>query len=167
MADISKTKSDPLQQLWDVLGDVHAGMLGVESSGQHMQPMAPFIEKETNSIWFFTRTDSDLINAARTGNRAHFCVISKDHDYHACLAGAIDEVKSREHIDKYWSAPVAAWFEGGKEDPSLTMLQLKLDNVAIWASTNSTLKFGWEIAKANLTGKEPDLGYHTQISLPH
>jgi general stress protein 26 len=167
MADISKTKSDPLQQLWDVLGDVHAGMLGVEDSGQHMQPMAPFIEKETNSIWFFTRTDSDLINAARTGNRAHFCVISKDHDYHACLAGAIDEVKSREHIDKYWSAPVAAWFEGGKDDPSLTMLQLKLDDVAIWASTNSTLKFGWEIAKANLTGKEPDLGYHTQISLPH
>lgn len=167
MADISKTKSDPLQQLWDVLGDVHAGMLGVEGSGQHMQPMAPFIEKETNSIWFFTRTDSDLIDAARTGNQAHFCVISKDHDYHACLAGAIDEVKSREHIDKYWSAPVAAWFEGGKDDPSLTMLQLKLDNVAIWASTNSTLKFGWEIAKANLTGKEPDLGYHTQISLPH
>ncbi|MDW5315689.1 pyridoxamine 5'-phosphate oxidase family protein [Rhizobium sp. PL01] len=167
MADISKTKSDPLQQLWDVLGDVHAGMLGVEDSGQHMQPMAPFIEKETNSIWFFTRTDSDLINSARTGNRAHFCVISKDHDYHACLAGAIDEVKSREHIDKYWSAPVAAWFEGGKDDPSLTMLQLKLDDVAIWASTNSTLKFGWEIAKANLTGKEPDLGYHTQISLPH
>ncbi|WP_426231354.1 pyridoxamine 5'-phosphate oxidase family protein [Pararhizobium sp. DWP3-4] len=167
MADISKTKTDPLQQLWDVLDDVHAGMLGVEGSGQHMQPMAPFVEKESNSIWFFTRTDSDLIQAARTGDRAHFCVISKDHDYHACLAGAIDEVKSRNHIDKYWSAPVAAWFEGGKDDPSLTMLQLKLDDVAIWASTNSTLKFGWEIAKANLTGKEPELGYHTQISLPH
>ena len=167
MADISKTKTDPLQQLWDVLGDIHAGMLGVEESRQHMQPMAPFVEKESNSIWFFTRTDSDLIKAARTGNRAHFCVISKDHDYHACLAGAIDEVKSREHIDKYWSAPVAAWFEGGKDDPSLTMLQLKLDDVAIWASTNSTLKFGWEIAKANLTGKEPELGYHTQISMPH
>ncbi|WP_276119724.1 MULTISPECIES: pyridoxamine 5'-phosphate oxidase family protein [Pararhizobium] len=167
MADISKTKTDPLQQLWDVLDDVHAGMLGVEESGQHMQPMAPFVEKESNSIWFYTRTDSDLVKAVQTGARAHFCVISKDHDYHACLAGAIDEVKSREHIEKYWSAPVAAWFEGGKEDPALTMLQLKLDDVAIWASTNSTLKFGWEIAKANLTGKEPELGYHTKISLPH
>ncbi len=167
MTDIAKTKSDPLQQLWDVLEHVHAGMLGVEESGQHMQPMAPFVEKETNSLWFYTRTDSDLVSAVRTGDRAHFCVISKDHDYHACPAGAIDEVKSREHIDKYWSAPVAAWFEGGKDDPSLTMLQLKLDDVSIWASTNSSLRFGWEIAKANLTGKEPDLGYHTQISLPH
>lgn len=167
MTDISKTKSDPLQQLWDVLEHTHAGMLGVEESGQHMQPMAPFVEKETNSIWFYTRSDSDLVSAVRAGDRAHFCVISKDQDYHACLAGTIDEVKSREHIDKYWSAPVAAWFEGGKDDPSLTMLQLKLDDVSIWASTNSSLRFGWEIAKANLTGKEPDLGYHTQFSLPH
>ena len=72
MADISKTKTDPLQQLWDVLDDVHAGMLGVEESGQHMQPMAPFVEKESNSIWFYTRTDSDLVKAVQTGARAHF-----------------------------------------------------------------------------------------------
>lgn len=74
---------------------------------------------------------------------------------------------SPEHVDKYWSPMVAAWFEGGKDDPHLTMLRLQLDDVAIWASSNSTLRFGWEMAKANLTGKEPDLGYHTQFALRH
>lgn len=167
MADLAKAKNDPLQQLWDVMEDVHAGMLGVEESGQHMQPMAPFIEKETNTVWFYTRDDSQLVQAARTGERAHFCIIGKDHDYHACLAGTIDEVHSPEHVDKYWSPMVAAWFEGGKDDPHLTMLRLQLDDVAIWASSNSTLRFGWEMAKANLTGKEPDLGYHTQFALRH
>lgn len=93
MADLAKAKNDPLQQLWDVMEDVHAGMLGVEKSGQHMQPMAPFIEKETNTVWFYTRDDSQLVQAARTGERAHFCIIGKDHDYHACLAGTIDEVE--------------------------------------------------------------------------
>lgn len=167
MADLAKAKNDPLQQLWDVMEDVHAGMLGVEELGQHMQPMAPFIEKETNTVWFYTRDDSQLVQAARTGERAHFCIIGKDHDYHACLAGTIDEVDSPEHVDKYWSPMVAAWFEGGKDDPHLTMLRLQLDDVAIWASSNSTLRFGWEMAKANLTGKEPDLGYHTQFALRH
>lgn len=167
MADLAKAKNDPLQQLWDVMEDVHAGMLGVEESGQHMQPMAPFIEKETNTVWFYTRDDSQLVQAARTGERAHFCIIGNDHDYHACLAGTIDEVDSPEHVDKYWSPMVAAWFEGGKDDPHLTMLRLQLDDVAIWASSNSTLRFGWEMAKANLTGKEPDLGYHTQFALRH
>lgn len=167
MVDLSKTKNDPLQQLWDVMDGVHAGMLGVQESGQHMQPMAPFVEKESNSIWFYTKDDSDLVKAVRTNDRAHFCVIGKDHDYHACLSGTIDEVKSREHIEKFWSPMVSAWFDGGKDDPSLTMLRLRLDDVAIWASTDSTLRFGWEMAKANLTGKEPDLGVHTHISLPH
>lgn len=166
MTDIAKTKSDPLQQLWDVLTDVHAGMLGVEGSGQHMQPMAPYVEKETNSVWFYTKTDTDLVKAVRAGDRAHFCVISKDHDYHACLAGAINEVNSRVHVEKFWSPVVSAWFEGGKDDPLLTMLQLKLDDVGIWASTSSSVKFGWEIAKANMTGTEPDVGYHTTLSLP-
>jgi len=167
MVDLSKTKSDPLQQLWDVLEDARAGMLGVEHAGQHLQPMAPQLEKESNSIWFYTRSDSDLVKAVGSGGRANFCLISKDHDYHASLAGSISENKSRDHIDKFWSPVVSAWFENGKDDPMLTMLQLKLDDAAIWASSNSTLRFGWEIAKASLTGKEPDLGVHTRLSLPH
>ncbi len=167
MVDLSKTKNDPLQQLWDILEDTRAGMLGVEDSDQHMQPMAPQLEKESNSIWFYARSDSDLVKAVRTSDRASFCVISKDHDYHASLTGLISENKSRAHIDKFWSPMVSAWFENGKDDPTLTMLQLKLDDAAIWASSNSTLRFGWEMAKANLTGKEPDLGVHTHISLPH
>ncbi|WEZ81979.1 pyridoxamine 5'-phosphate oxidase family protein [Rhizobium sp. 32-5/1] len=167
MVDLSKTNKDPLQQLWDILEDTRAGMLGVEDSGQPMQPMAPQLEKESNSVWFYTRSDSDLVKAVHGGGRAQFCVISKDHDYHAYLAGSISENKSREHIDKFWSPVISAWFEGGKDDPLLTMLQLKLDDAAIWASSNNTLRFGWEMAKANLTGKEPDLGVRTHISLPH
>lgn len=167
MVNLSKTRNDPLQQLWDILDESHAGMLGVQDSGQHMQPMAPYVEKETNSIWFYTKTDSDLVKAVRTGDRAQFCVVSKDHDYHACLTGALDEVQSRDHIEKFWSPVVAAWFEHGKDDPSLTMLQLRIDDVSIWASSNSSLRFGWEVAKANLTGREPDVGVHTHLSLPH
>ncbi|OJF91271.1 pyridoxamine 5'-phosphate oxidase family protein [Pararhizobium antarcticum] len=167
MVDLSKTKNDPLQQLWDIVDDTRAGMLGVEGDLQHMQPMAPQLEKESNSLWFYTRSDSDLVKAVGTSARARFCLISKDHDYHTSLVGVISENKSREHIDKFWSPVVGAWFENGKDDPLLTMLQMKLDDAAIWASSNSTLRFGWEIAKANLTGKEPDLGVHTQIALPH
>ncbi|OLP60274.1 general stress protein [Xaviernesmea oryzae] len=168
MVDLTKTRNDPLQQLWDVVENIHAGMLGVEDSHQHMQPMAPFIEKETNSIWFYTKADTDLVQAVRTGDRAHFCVIGKDHDYHACLAGPIDEELSREHVDKFWSPLVAAWYdENGKDDPLLTMLRLRIEDVSIWASTGSSVRFGWEIAKANLTNKEPDVGVHTQLTLPH
>ncbi|GHC63792.1 pyridoxamine 5'-phosphate oxidase family protein [Limoniibacter endophyticus] len=165
MVNLSETRDDPLQQLWDEIEDVHAGMLGIEGSHMHMQPMAPFIEKETGSIWFYTRRDSDLVRHLSGVDRAHFCVVGKDHDYHACLSGVLAENKSQSHIDKYWSSIVAAWFHGGKDDPQLTMIQLKLDDAAIWASSSSTLKFGWEMAKANLDDDhEPDVGVHTHIN---
>ncbi|MGO7573195.1 general stress protein, partial [Rhizobium ruizarguesonis] len=41
----------------------------------------------------------------------------------------------------------------------LTMLSLHVDDAEIWVSTGNTLKFGWEIATANLDDdKMPDVG---------
>ena len=95
----------------------------------------------------------------KPGSRAHFCVVGKDHDYHACLAGVIDVRPDPVKIEEFWSSVVAAWYDGGKKDPKLTMLSLHVDDAEIWVSTGNTLKFGWEIAKANLDDdKMPDVG---------
>ena len=163
MADLKETKTDPKKQLWDEIDDVRAVMLGVPASGQHMQPMAPMPSREENRIWFFTRKDSDLVKAVAAG-KAHMCLVSDDQDFHACVSGQLAENKSQQHIDRFWSPVVGAWFDG-KDDPSLTMLELIPDHAAVWASSDSSLRFGWEIAKANLSDSEPDLGFHTQFSM--
>ena len=163
MADLDKARSEPEEQLWEQLDDVHAGMLGVEGSGQHMQPMAPQLDREAGTIWFYTRNDSDLAKAAGGGAKAHFCVIGKDHDYHACISGPLRQTADRAKIDQFWSPVVAAWFEGGKDDPALTMLALSMEEAAIWASSSNPITFGWEIAMANLSNDQPDVGVRTHI----
>lgn len=165
MASFTEARETPVAQLWDEIDDIHAGMLGLEGGHMHMQPMAPFADPTTNTIWFFTKTDSELVRHLRPGARAHFCVIGKDHDYHACLGGVISERRDPAKIDEYWSSIVEAWYEGGKSDPKLTMLALHLDDAEVWASTGNPLKFGWEIAKANLNdNKEPDVGVHRHLT---
>lgn len=164
MASFSEAREEPAKQLWDEIDGIHAGMLGLEGSHMHMQPMAPQSDRKTNTIWFYTKTDSDLVQAVRPGARAHFCVVGKDHDYHACLSGTLDVKRDAAKIDEYWNSVVAAWYEDGKNDPKLTMLSMHLDDAAIWASTDSTLKFGWEIAKANLDDdKTPDVGVNVHL----
>ena len=164
MASFTEAKENPVAQLWDEIDDIHAGMLGLMGGNMHMQPMAPNADRKRNAIWFFTKTDSHLVQALRPGSRAHFCVVGKDHDYHACLAGTLTENKDPAKIDEYWNSVVAAWYEGGKSDPKLTLLELKLDDGEIWASTDSSLKFGWEIAKANMSDeKMPDVGVHREV----
>ena len=164
MASLSKARENPKEQLFDEIDRIEAGMLGLEAAPMHMQPMAPQLDRQTNTIWFFTKTGTDLADAIGEGARAHFCVIGKDHDYHACLAGTISVERNLAKINEYWNSVVEAWFDHGKDDPALTMLAMRLDDAAIWASTGNTLKFGWEVAKANFNAdEEPDVGVRTHV----
>lgn len=164
MASFKDAREAPAKQLWDEIDGVHAGMLGVENSGLLMQPMAPQTDRKTNNIWFYTKTDAELVKAIKPGSRANFCLVGKDHDYHASIAGQIEVRKDAAKIDEFWNSVVAAWYEDGKNDPSLTMLALHIDDAEVWASTDSTLKFGWEIAKANLNDqKTPDVGVNVHL----
>lgn len=163
MSDIKKAQEQPIDQFWEQLEKATAVMLGSPDPAEHMQPMAPMAARDENAVWFFTRDNTDIARNARTGGRVHMCLVGNNHDYHACASGMLEEVRSQEHIDRFWSPAVAAWFEEGKEDPALTMLRLRLDDGGIWASTGSALRFGWEIAKSNMTGGEPDVGYATRV----
>jgi general stress protein 26 len=161
MSNISDAKSDPIGQIWDKLDKVHAVMLGSPDHAQHMQPMAPQTAREENAVWFYTKTSADIARAG--GGHVHMCIFGDD-DWYACLDGHLETVRSPEHADRFWSSITEAWYPGGKNDPELTMLKFTPSTGQIWASTSSTVKFGWEIAKANLTDEEPDVGYKTAVN---
>ena len=72
MASFSEARENPVEQLWDEIDNVHAGMLGLMGGNMHMQPMAPSSDPKTNTVWFFTKTDSELARGVRPGSRAHF-----------------------------------------------------------------------------------------------
>jgi general stress protein 26 len=162
MSNVEKAKTDPIAQLWDEIDGTHVVMLGSPEHSQHMQPMAPQSAREEKAIWFFTRASSEIARAAANGGIVHMCLVTDD--YQACLDGDLKTTYSREHIERYWSSMVEAWFPGGKDDPEVTMLRFVPRSAEIWASTGSKLIFGWEIAKAITTGEQPDVGHHTRVT---
>ena len=82
MADLQKTRTEPIQQFWDMTDDVRAGMLGVTGSRQHMQPMHPNCDRAGRTIWFFVKLDSEIVEAVGQGGHGHFCVVGRSNDYH-------------------------------------------------------------------------------------
>lgn len=164
MASLGKMQDDPAAHLWSEIDGVHAGMLGLQGSHLHFQPMAPHADPHTNAIWFYSRSDTALVEALHPSARAHFCLIGRNHDYHACLTGTLEIRNDPAKRDEYWSTITEAWYDGGKDDPRLVMLALKLDEADIWASTGNPLKFGWEIARANLNDNvKPAPGVHRHL----
>ncbi len=168
MSDTDRTRSDPAGQLFDELERVRAGMLGVRGSHQHMQPMSHFLDRDTRTLWFITASDTDLVQAVGAGSEAHYCVVGKDHDYHACLQGGLEISHDEAKLDELWNRVVAAWFEGGREDARVTLLRMPLAEAAVWSSTGNGLAFAWEIARANMDAEHlPDIGEHTVIDFRH
>lgn len=164
MADTDRTQTDAIGQLFDELDRVTAGMLGVTGSGQHMQPMAHYVDRDERALYFITSSDTDLVKTLQPGAVAHHCLVGKDRDYHACIEGPLTVVHDDAKLDDLWSRVAAAWFEGGREDARVTLLKLDITEAAVWASTGSAVVFGLEIARSNMSKEHtPDVGEHRVI----
>jgi general stress protein 26 len=152
-------KAEVEKRLWTELEQNRFGMLGATlAAGGHFNPMSAYAEPESNTIWFYTNKNTDLARVADGSVAAMFIVMAKDQDFQACIAGELRTTKDLLHRDKYWSPMVAAWFPEGKDDPNLTLMAFSCKDADVWISDAGALKFGWEIAKANLTRAMPDIG---------
>jgi len=165
MTDINDTEA-VRKRLWDEISKHgRTVMLGAHTHPmQHFQPMTAFCEPEQGLIWFFTRADTDLARSIEEGKGA-MMVVQDGQTFHACVAGELTLQHDTARIDSYWNPVVAAWRPEGKADPQLTMLCLDVSDAQVWISEGGPIRFAREIAKANATGKLPDVGDSRRIDL--
>ena len=106
-------------------------MLGIAGADEaHTRPMTAQLEgDEGGPIWFFTAKDTDLVQQLSGNDRAIATFASKGHDLFAAVHGSLRVDTTRDVVDRLWNRFVAAWYEGGKDDPKLTLLRLDPDIV--------------------------------------
>lgn len=157
---------DVEERLWREIGKGATVMLGLTGDPpRHFQPMAAFCdEEEGGGVWFYARKDSDLVRDVGEGRAAMFNLMTRSHDFIASVSGVLRSYHDPDRIDRFWNPVVAAWFPEGKDDPNLTLLRFEPEEAQVWLSHTNPVKFGWEIAKANLTHKEPDVGDTAHLS---
>ena len=149
-------------RLWKAIKDdrtVMLGLAGVEDG--HSQPMTAQIlhdEDERGPIWFFTSKDSDLVKSLEGSHRAIVHFSSKGHDLFASLHGELRLDNDRRVIDELWNAFIAAWYEGGKDDPKLQLLRLDPEHAQVWLNENNL----WAAVKL-LMGRDPKQDYKDKV----
>ncbi len=163
MTDLERARINPEALLWEELENLHAGMLGMDGSGQHMQPMAYHVDRAGRRLWFVTKRDTDLAQAVTPDSKAHFVIISKAQDFHACVSGPIDESEDRSILDALWTPAIAGLFADGKDDPSLMMIALQLSDAAIWASAKGTSHFNWDNPSRQSPDSVEELGVRNHV----
>jgi general stress protein 26 len=164
MADLKTFNENPQRQLLEEIKGSRCVMLGNPAPGAHMQPMAPQVDADAGVIYFYSDNTSDLGKAVLKGGAiVHMCHM--ESDYQACVKGSLTATNDRAIIDRFWNPIVDAWYPGGKDDPKMLLLRFDPIDAAIWASDKNPLTFAYEIAKANITDEEPDLGKMKNVAM--
>jgi general stress protein 26 len=133
------------EKFWKALKSDMTMFLGLaEGEDDHARPMTAQLDDEGlegnlyhGPIWFFTSTDNHLYQQITTGSRAMAHFTSKGHDVWATVHGGLSQSHDRTVIDRLWNRFVAAWYEGGKDDPKLALIRLDPESAEIWIDASS------------------------------
>lgn len=139
MRKYSMNTSENLEQkFWKALQSDRTMMLGIDGiEDGHVRPMTGQCEGEKGPIWFFTSADNGIVQKLKPGHRAIAGFCSKDHEVFATVHGALVLDTDRAVVERLWNPYVAAWYEGGKDDPTLRLLRLDAENGQVWLNESS------------------------------
>ncbi len=146
---------------WGALKSDRTMMLGLDGvEDGHTRPMTAQTENgHGGPIWFFTAKDNAIVRKLASGDRAIATFMSKGHDLFATVHGRVSLNSDRAVIERLWNPFVAAWYEGGKDDPKLRLLRLDPERAEIWQDASS-LVAGFKM----LFGADPKQDYKDNVA---
>jgi general stress protein 26 len=154
------TPQELKQKLWNALKSDMTLMLGVDGvEDGHARPMTAQVEDDSSPIWFFSASDNTLVQNITGASRAIATFASKDHELFASLHGPLHIDSDRAVIDRLWNPYVAAWYEGGKDDPKLRLIRFDAEHAQIWENA-TTLYAGIKL----LLGVDPKKEYQDKVA---
>ena len=157
--------TDLKNEFWTRIAQVRAVILGAEGTGP-LVAMSPQLDDDLpGHIWFITAKDTDLGKAVSDGEiAARMVVADAGAGLYGDVEGTLSPSKDREALDEVWSFVADAWFEGGKADPDVRLLCFTPSSAELSVTPTSGARFLFEIAKANITGENPDAGAQGVVS---
>jgi general stress protein 26 len=134
------TPQDLEARFWKALKTDMTMMIGLDGvEDGHARPMTAQLEGARGPIWFFTAKDNGIVQKLDRNDRAIATFASKGHDLFATLHGRLSVDNKREIVDRLWNRWIAAWYEGGKDDPKLALLRFDAERAEIWLDASSVM----------------------------
>lgn len=149
-------------KFWKVLRSDMTLMLGLDGvDEEHTQPMTAQFDsdRQTGPIYFFAVKDTQLVRSMGQQHEAFATFAAKGHDLFASLHGVLVLDNDRAIVDRLWNRFVAAWYPGGKDDPSLQLIRFDAQRGQIWLHENHVFA-GIKL----LLGRDPRNEYKDKVA---
>lgn len=145
------------QKIWNIIKDIKIGMLTTyDGEDIESRPMQLVQDDYDGTLWFFTKKSSETMVSATESKATALIFSAPSQDAYVTMSGRVSISDDQALIDKFWNPEIAAWFENGKGDPDVALLQVKISHGEHWIADKSKVFQMFDIVKANLTDKAPE-----------
>ncbi|WP_417622878.1 pyridoxamine 5'-phosphate oxidase family protein [Parasphingorhabdus sp.] len=151
--------NDDREELYDMIEDVGTAMLVTENAGElRSRPMTGKLYRDSGEIWFLAERESEKIHEIAEDMTSNLSYASPEKETYISLSGTSILSRDLEKIDDLWGPWAKAWLQCEKDDPKVAAICFRPQIAEYWSSASSSLVQAWEIAKATVTGEQPDSG---------
>ena len=127
------------------------------------RPLAVQQREFDGDLWFFTEDPSAKTDQVRANDQVNVA-IQAGHGW-LSVSGRGSVSKDPAKIDELWNTGAEAWFEQGRDDPSVALLRVEAVTAEYWTSKAPMVVTLAKYAKAAVTGGRPDVGESKVVEL--
>ncbi len=127
------------------------------------RPLAVQHREFDGDLWFFTEDPSAKTAQVRANDQVNVA-IQAGHGW-LSISGRGSVSTDPVTIDELWNTGAEAWFEQGRDDPSVALLRVHAVTAEYWTSKAPMVVTLAKYAKAAVTGGRPDVGESKVVEL--
>ena len=168
MSDSKTPVTHDLSKLFEKIKDVRICMFSTTDAHgtMHSRPMYTQKPEADGSLLFFTDKESAKVYEVQKDSQVNLSFANPDDNVYASVSGRCNAFRDQGKINELWSEPLRAWFPQGKEDPSIMILRVNIDQAEYWDSPSSLLSRAYAYVRAVTTGERSesdDVNEHAQV----
>lgn len=155
---------DKLKKLVDSI-DICLFCTDVNNGKMNVAPMSRQEVDENGNIWFLAHVESHTCKNIEKDDNVVLNFANASNYEFLSVHGTATSSRDLARIDKYWNKMMEAWFEKGKEDPSIRIIQVNPSDAEFWETKDGKVITFLKVAASALTGKSVDTGNEGKLSL--
>jgi general stress protein 26 len=128
------------------------------------RPLAVLDRPFDGRLYFFTADPSSKTEQVRENDQVNLAM-QVGNDGFLSIAGTASVSRDQAIIDELWNRYAEAWFEQGRDDPAVALLQVEADSAEFWNVADPKPVVLLKYAKAIVKGEQPDIAENRSVEL--
>lgn len=133
--------------------------------GATCRPMTAIEVDEAGNLWFFSGLSSEKNAAIKRDNQVQLFFAHPPKGSYMIVNGHADITTDKAKIQDLWSPMHDIWFQGGKNDPDLSVIKVTPKNAYFWDSEGNRMVNILKMVTSVITGKNLIDGTEGSITL--